>query len=58
MLSPRLEIQAYAGPMSKEKADTFKKKWKTPQRAAKGSDSPFALRLRDTEKGLEKAGRW
>ena len=43
--------------MSKEKADTFKKKWKTPQRA-KGSDSPFALRLRDTEKGLEKAGRW
>ncbi|KAK6637365.1 hypothetical protein RUM44_007781 [Polyplax serrata] len=57
LLSPRMEIRAYAGPMSKEKADLLKKKWKMPTRVVRCTDSPLALRLRDTEKGLEKTGR-
>lgn len=56
-LSPRLEIQAYAGPMSKNDAEVFQKKWRTPSRSGKSRRSPLALRLCDAEKGLERIGR-
>ncbi|XP_072746594.1 ankyrin repeat and LEM domain-containing protein 2 isoform X2 [Anoplolepis gracilipes] len=64
-ISPRVEVKAFAGPMTKSQAVEFRKKWKTPPRVTlkKGqgdafSNSPsLALRLQDTEKGLERVGR-
>lgn len=72
-MSPRLEVRAFAGPMSKERATDFRKKWKTPPRIlgtpnkkanlssdCNGLSSPgvnLSLRMQDTDKGLERVGR-
>jgi hypothetical protein len=65
-----MEIWAYAGPMDREKAVVFQKKWKTPPQIARTPNhntskqayivSPrcYEFRLRDVEKGLERVGRW
>lgn len=56
-ITPPLEVQAVAGPMTKEQAQVFRKKWKTPPRL---SNSPIVKQrpeLSDPEKGLEKIGR-
>lgn len=58
LLSPKVEVQAYAGPMSKDTAEIFKKKWKSPLILAKISSQPLYLKLRDVEKGLERVGRY
>ncbi|KAK3932424.1 Ankyrin repeat and LEM domain-containing protein 2 [Frankliniella fusca] len=64
-LSPRLEIHAFAGPMSESEATEFHRLWRTPQRA-KGNPSraaneprscPSTFRLSDPQKGLERVGR-
>ncbi|EFN79674.1 ankyrin repeat and LEM domain-containing protein 2 [Harpegnathos saltator] len=72
LISPRLEVRAFAGPMTKSQALDFRRKWKTPPRTISMSmkkeqgdasnimNSPvanIALRLQDTEKGLERVGR-
>ncbi|KAK0162826.1 hypothetical protein PV327_006570 [Microctonus hyperodae] len=75
-ISPRVEVRAFAGPMTKPQAMEFRKKWKTPPRLhgtlfkhdKSMTDSPGLLtspkpndmdiiRLKDTEKGLERVGR-
>lgn len=66
-ISPRVEVRAFAGPMTKSQAVEFRKKWKTPPRVTpkKGQGDAFSignspnlvLRLQDTEKGLERVGR-
>ncbi|XP_012219724.1 ankyrin repeat and LEM domain-containing protein 2 [Linepithema humile] len=66
-MSPRVEVRAFAGPMNKSQAVEFRRKWKTPPRLTpkKGqgdvssiiSSPSLALRLEDTEKGLERVGR-
>ncbi|XP_012279633.1 ankyrin repeat and LEM domain-containing protein 2 isoform X3 [Orussus abietinus] len=33
-MSPRVEVRAFAGPMSKDEATEFRRKWKTPPRIA------------------------
>ncbi|XP_076664175.1 ankyrin repeat and LEM domain-containing protein 2 [Andrena cerasifolii] len=71
-ISPRLEVRAFAGPMTKSRALEFRKKWKTPPRLrltpitkpteeevniVNNSTDNIALRLQDAEKGLERVGR-
>ncbi|KAL0111368.1 hypothetical protein PUN28_012929 [Cardiocondyla obscurior] len=66
-ISPRVEVRAFAGPMTKTQAIEFRKKWKTPPRVIpkRGQGDAFGimgspnliLRLQDTEKGLERVGR-
>lgn len=66
-INPRVEVKAFAGPMTKSQAVEFRKKWKTPPRltpkkrqgdAFSGNSPSLALRLQDTEKGLERVGRY
>lgn len=67
-ISPHVEVRAFAGPMTKSRAMEFRKKWKTPPRivpkmgqgdASGIMNSPnITLRLQDTEKGLERVGRY
>jgi len=67
-ISPPVEVRAFAGPMTKARAVEFRKKWKTPPRVTpkRGQGDAFgimnspniALRLQDTEKGLERVGRY
>ncbi|XP_043255816.1 ankyrin repeat and LEM domain-containing protein 2 homolog [Colletes gigas] len=71
-ISPRLEVRAFAGPMTKSRALEFKKKWKTPPRLnmtpvkritedesnmTNNCVNNLMLRLQDSEKGLERVGR-
>lgn len=71
-IDPRMEIHAYAGPMKRDDAANFRKKWKTPPRTPgspinkfgsphfrtpERSDQSLRFRLLDTEKGLERVGR-
>ncbi|KAG7203827.1 hypothetical protein KM043_013840 [Ampulex compressa] len=70
-ISPRIEVRAFAGPMSKTQAVEFRRKWKTPPRTRitpikfinddcsiiNNCSANIALRLQDTEKGLERVGR-
>ena len=65
-----MEIRAYAGPMDLERAQAFRKIWKTPPRVPRTvnrnsngrarTESPncHSFRLLDVEKGLERVGRW
>ncbi|XP_068623068.1 ankyrin repeat and LEM domain-containing protein 2 homolog [Battus philenor] len=48
-MRPRYEIRAFAGPMASREADSFRRRWKTPPRAA--------FRLAELSKGLESVGR-
>ncbi|XP_069680457.1 ankyrin repeat and LEM domain-containing protein 2 homolog isoform X2 [Periplaneta americana] len=72
-INPRMEIRAYAGPMHREQAVVFRRKWRTPPRVPRTSTQtpgknsfrestpppplPHIFRLQDTEKGLERVGR-
>ncbi|XP_073994099.1 ankyrin repeat and LEM domain-containing protein 2 isoform X2 [Rhodnius prolixus] len=53
-LSHRMEVQALAGPMSEEKALSFRKEWRTSPRSSGSNARPS---LFDSAKGLERIGR-
>lgn len=68
LISPCIEIHAYAGPMLQDEAKDFRKKWKTPPRSLIGQNSTPTkeligsplfnfVSLLDTDKGLERIGR-
>ncbi|XP_058788716.1 ankyrin repeat and LEM domain-containing protein 2 homolog [Phymastichus coffea] len=72
-INPKIEVRAFAGPMTKSQALEFRKKWKTPPRlfGTPNKKTPFSnetnglrspslhlsLRLQDSDKGLERVGR-
>ncbi|XP_054262065.1 ankyrin repeat and LEM domain-containing protein 2 homolog [Macrosteles quadrilineatus] len=55
--SPVLEVQAVAGPMPKQKAELFRRRWKTPPRLPGSPLTPRRPQLADQDKGWERVGR-
>uniref|UniRef100_A0A1B6ER65 Uncharacterized protein n=1 Tax=Cuerna arida TaxID=1464854 RepID=A0A1B6ER65_9HEMI len=54
IMSPVMEVQALAGPMPRQTAELFRRRWKTPPRVPLGQRRPPII---DQDKGWEKVGR-